>query len=162
MSPVKSTTCMPSARIWAMASRLDCLTTSATPMTPAACRSSEKYSGVTPEADSRRPASARSSGRAHWVRIKSSLPPAITLPATLPSRPLPGTAWKSPAGRYLTPSSSAFFKMARASGCSLRASSPAARPSRNLAGTLRVPTTSTTVGSPVVTVPVLSSTTVSV
>ena len=35
-------------------------------------------------------------------------------------------------------------------------------PSRNLSGTLRVPTISTTWGWPVVTVPVLSSTTVSV
>ena len=46
--------------------------------------------------------------------------------------------------------------------CSLRSYRPAAMLSRNFSGTLRVPKIFTTLGSPVVTVPVLSSSTASV
>ena len=56
---------------------------------------SEKYSGVTPSRLISSPARSRSEVSSQVSRIKSALPPAMTLPATLPCRPLPGTASKS-------------------------------------------------------------------
>ena len=94
LSPVSSTTSMPSACICSMAGRLEVLTTSDTPMTPAAWPASPKNSGVTPSASMRSAAIARSSGMSQLSSTKARLPPRSSLPASFPRRPLPGTASK--------------------------------------------------------------------
>ena len=132
---------------------------SAMPMAPAHCPSTATSTGVCPSAVSNRSASALAT---------TPLPvqhPAVahdTLrPPARASTPWPGVAGKTRAGYGFRPRADASARMARASGCSLADSAAAASASTSSSVQPPAVRIRTTAGRPSVSVPVLSSTTVS-
>ena len=91
----------------------------------------------------------------------SSRPTVMTVPPMRPVAPTPGKDSKSSKAGSLPTSSSAVRTIARAIGCSLLFSTAPANVSASLRVTPSTHTTSTNDITPVVTVPVLSRTTVS-
>ena len=94
-------------------------------------------------------------------RKTSSRPIVTTVPPTRPVAPTPGMARNSSSAGRVPSSASAARAIARAIGCSLPFSTAPTSESASSRRTPSMQTTSTSVISPVVTVPVLSSTTVS-
>ena len=89
------------------------------------------------------------------------LPPSSVSPSSTALRPLPGRAVKSLTARTLSARRSASAMTALARGCSLFASSAAARERSSSSVTSGAGTSFVTVGSPRVMVPVLSRATMS-
>ena len=94
------------------------------------------------------------------LSINSRLPPNRGFPSERAVSPLPATASKSVVSRTVTPFSFPYFITAFARGCSLLLSSVTATESRDDTSVPAQGTMSQTSGSPRVTVPVLSRTTV--
>ena len=97
--------------------------------------------------------------------VRPSASPALdtltTVPSTTPRTPVPGSLTKSLTPEMLRPRSRAAATIAAATGCSEAASTAAARASSASASSPASASTACTLMWPVVTVPVLSSTTVS-
>ena len=161
-SPVSSTVRMPWAFRSAMAWALSGFTGSATLTRPSSFPSRAKNMGVWPW-PARASASAFTAARSMpFSAISRSLPARMTLPATVARRPRPERFSKlSGAGGVSSPRFPASAVMALASGCWETASTPAARV-KSSASETPAGRTAATAGEPSVTVPVLSSTTVSV
>ena len=166
LSPVSIQTSSPSASSCATASRDSGLSVSATAIRPAACA----VDGDVHRA-SRRPAPAPS---ARVRQRRRAATPARSISARLPSSdrrgprpcartPLPVIDWNASAGGRSSPSSRARATIASPSGCSEPTSAAAASRSRSAFGRgRRSATTAVTAGLPRVSVPVLSSTMVSI
>ena len=134
---------------------------SATPKSPARAPSTARYITVWP---SRRNASARAASAvesAASAPSKRRLPSATRRPLASPVTPCPVTDWKLSTRAGVTPRSAAPASTAAASGCSLPCSSPAASASTSSSEKPAAATTATRRGLPSVSVPVLSTTTVS-
>ena len=118
-------------------------------------------------APSRRPAAASRpwlpARRARCPRscIRPRLPSATAWPSTVPVTPLPVTDWKSAGSASGRPRSRAAATIAAASGCSLDRSRLAASGSSSASDQPAAGTTAITRGLPSVSVPVLSTTSVS-
>ena len=156
LSPVSSTGSKPSARSSAIAAAEVGFTWSETTSTPRAPPSQATVTAVRPAltASSKRP--ARSSGSSPRLR-----PTVTSTPSTLARTPWPGRLTKSPTAGSSPTSAFAPSAMARAMGCSDADSTAPARRSSSSRSTPSPAQTSASAMSPLVTVPVLSSTTVS-
>ena len=129
-------------------------------MIPAGLPSAAKRSGVLPSPAS---ASARvfmSAGISSIEEMNFRLPPRSFLPSSTAETPFPGRASKFSVSFAERFSSLPFFMIAFASGCSLFASRESAREKSEAVSKPSAGTVSVTTGSPLVTVPVLSSATI--
>ncbi len=151
LSPVSITTSIPSSRRRRTAAAEVSRMGSATATAPAGWPSTATWMMV------------RASGTVIVSRgvTSLSLPAATLWPSTTPVTPLPVTASKSFASESSSPRDRASSIMAEASGCSDPRSSEASTRSSSSSFQPRAGTISVTAGEPTVTVPVLSSTTVS-
>ncbi len=156
LSPVSSTGVSPRARSSRTASALVSLAASATARTPRARPSQPTVTAVRPSCSARRRASANSSGSASYNR-----PTATSRPSTRPRTPRPGTFSKCSAPGSAPVRFSAPAAIARATGCSEACSRAPASRSTSCSSSPSAAYTSWRVIRPLVTVPVLSSTTVS-
>ena len=162
LSPVSSTVRRPSPRSPATAAAAEDLTVSATATAPRAWPPQPASTTVRPARSHSAHCPARTSG-IMIPRSRNSLSrPAITSwPSIIPQAPRPGSAWNPPARGSSPSSARAAALMAAATGCPEASSTP---PRRRISswrltpGTGRTPATAI---SPVVIVPVLSSTIVS-
>ncbi len=163
LSPVSSTGDRPSARSSAMARALEGFTVSATTSMPRTRPSQATAIGVWPAAWASDCAVSRSFGSSadHSCASHPDRPAATACPSTTPITPRPGTFRNdSTPGREPT-RSRAPPAIAAATGCSEACSNAPASRSSTSGSTPSPGTTSTRVIRPVVTVPVLSTTTVS-
>ena len=155
-------TLMPSAASALRASGVDCLTGSAIANNPASSPSTAMLMTVVPSPRRRSPSALSNAVSTPRDVSKFELPSRTVLPSTLPATPLPVGESNSSTLPKSRLRSLAARMIASASGCSLARSTLAARrrisSSRNpIAGTI-----ATTFGLPSVSVPVLSTTSVSI
>ena len=163
LSPVSITTWIPIFCNSFTACGLSSLITSATAIMPASFPFLLKNSGVFPCSASSSAFCLVSPEISAFRIINLRFPPQTVSPPMFPDRPFPATARKSSASVLLsTPFSSAFARIARASGCSLFFSKVYARLKSSSSVTPSAGIISVTFGSPLVIVPVLSSATICV
>ena len=161
LSPVSMTTRIPSACSARMASGVLSLIGSATPSSPTGMPLAATNTMVWP---SPRRASARSaSGPSATPRsfMSARFPSATARPSTVPRTPFPVTPSNPETLARATPRTSLPCTIAAASGCSLPRSSVAARRSSVPSSNPAAGSTVTSLGLPSVSVPVLSTTSVS-
>ena len=170
LSPVIITTCTPSAASMRRASGVDCLIGSASPSKPARRPSRATYITVCPSSRSAAPRSASADVPMPRSVINASLPTATARPPTLPVIPLPVWEAKLSDAGTECPFSIAPATIAAASGCSLDFSKAAASARKlsasppefaPMASGPSTASTETSFGRPSVSVPVLSTTNVS-
>ena len=152
---------IPSSRSDRSASGVDALIGSATAMRPAGRSSTARNTTVCP---SRRSASARAvevPGVDAERLQELAFPSATRRPSTRPVTPCPGSTRKSAASSSASPRSRAAATMAPASGCSLPRSRLAARRRSSASSWGGRATSAASRGLPSVSVPVLSTTSVS-
>src|SRR6266542_498935 len=161
LSPVSITTWTPAwCRVSTAAAEVS-RAASAIASRPTARPSTAATTTVCPSAASRSRRSASGPSSTPSRRISRALPTATRFPSTLARAPWPGTFSKAWATAPPTPSASARRTTASARGCS-EARSTAATSRSSSAWSMPSATRSVTSGSPLVRVPVLSSTTVSI
>ena len=131
LSPVSMTTFMPRDLSSRMAFGLSSLITSATAMIPKSFPSAAKKTQVFPSSERTSAFAVTPSGTSAAWRMNERLPPETLSVPREASSPLPGSALKSVTSSALIPCSSAFRKIAFASGCSLFLSSDNASPNRS-------------------------------
>ena len=158
-SPVNITTSSPSEWRDCTAARDSALTVSATAIIPSADPSAATKMGVFPWSAIFNAWASRPSTDVPLSFIKARLPSVTSHPFTWVSTPWPGSAWNWDTGSSVKPRFVASATTARAKGCSESCSAEAANASTRLSGRPS-DTTSVTLVSPSVKVPVLSSTTV--
>ena len=161
LSPVAMMMRNPSIRNALSASRVVSLTGSATLTSPATASSSTTNITVSPASLRALAFTARSPPSNPMSEIRARLPRATDLPSTFPFTPLPVTASKSVASVMLTFRSTVPRTIASASGCSEPRSSDAASLSTSASSWPTSGRTATSFGLPSVSVPVLSTMSVS-
>ena len=160
LSPVSITTRIPILRSCAIAFGLSSFMVSATAIIPSSAPSLAKRSGVFPSSAKVSVCFKISFSTVICSLIYFTLPPSILRPSTVAASPFPGKASKFSASLYVICCVSISAIIARASGCSLFASSPAAKRKSSCSFTPSAGTISVTFGSPFVMVPVLSNATI--
>ncbi len=160
-SPVTIATSRPSARRFSMAPAASGLTSSATATSPAAIPSTATYIDVFPSLASAVARSTSASTSTPRSRIRRRFPARMRRPSTVPATPFPAMASNSATGASAMARSAAPRTIAAPSGCSLTDSTEAASRSISSAAIGPTASTSVSVGTPRVMVPVLSRTIVS-
>ena len=159
-SPLSSTTSIPRFASSSTASRDEGLTASSTTMIPATLPSIATNSSVLPTAAAEVTAFWAAATSTSSSRINCALPTATSRPVTTPVTPLPVCDRKPLTHSNWTPREPAARTIAVATGCSECRSSDAAALSTASSWAGGIAITSPTAGTPSVTVPVLSNTTV--
>lgn len=151
----------PAACSAAMASAADGLIGSATASRPSAAPSAATYITLAPSPRSASACACRAATSTPSCCINAVLPMAAALPSTVPRTPMPVADSKSLASANASPRRCASATIAAASGCSLPASRLAASRNSASASPPATGTASRNVGLPSVSVPVLSTISVS-
>src|SRR5258708_5307213 len=162
LSPVSMMTLMPSAARAFRASGVEGLTRSATARMPASLPSTAILITVAPSLRSRSASASSEAVSMACDRKNVALPSWTVLPSPLPVTPLPAGASSSSTEASVRFRSFAARTIASASGCSLDRSTLATRRRISLSSNPEAGRIDTTLGLPSVSVPVLSTTRVSI